>query len=474
MLGVESNGNGLEFQRYIPDDRDLRSAETDPGVLMPSATFLKGFIGQPMRWKVRPSRLPSRSLDYYFMRSSFDTEDMEARQNLEHRLPTPSSISVGPTVGVELLVREDGTAEPSFLYGHGERDGRTTAVKGRPFYLDMTFATEEVPGSTYMGLDFGTSTSSVCYVNQSDIQTYTARSGDRTWRSLSGLVDTLPYPAAQPLTRFISATSEERMARAAREAFEGMLALAVYTAFAEHCTVTGNRTSNYFKGLRQCSAGPLWHTLKGLAAASGRRWLIAKDLLPLVSGGSLAEMDHAVTQVAPAKHGKKSDGVDWPRTLEQFGNALAKVFDGRVFGYFEDMRQKAFRTDCYTGVFRSARGHSLAFNDIYSFEGPVSFPQQFVFVFDLANKTGLHLSPWVVRGLDGGDAQYAERDFFLFDIARGDGYEFKAVQEREGVWVRKGGSFVELYEAVAELMSTDPKLEPISDFEFTLRTFGQN
>jgi hypothetical protein len=171
----------------------------------------------------------------------------------------------------------------------------------------MTFATEEIPGSTYMGLDFGTSTSSVSYVNQSDIQTYTARSSDRTWRSLSDLVDTLPYPAAHPLTHFISATSEERMARAAREAFEGMLALAVYTAF---CTVTGSRTSNYFKGLRQCSAGPLWRTLRDMAAASGRRWLIAKELLPLISGSFLAEMDHAVTQVAPAKHGKKSDGVD--------------------------------------------------------------------------------------------------------------------------------------------------------------------
>jgi hypothetical protein len=183
-------------------------------------------------------------------------------------------------------------------------------------------------------------------------------------------------------------------------------------------------------------------------------------------------MEHAVTQIAPAKHGKKADGVDWPRTLEQFGNALAKVFDDRVFGYFDDARRKPFRTDRYTGVFRSARGHSLAFNDIYSFEGPESFPQEFGFVFDLAAKTGLRLSPWLIRGLDGGDAQYAEPDFFLFDIARGDEYGFKAVQEREGVSIAKGGPFVELYEAVTELMITDPKLEPIRDFEFALRTLG--
>jgi hypothetical protein len=51
-------------------------------------------------------------------------------------------------------------------------------------------------------------------------------------------------------------------------------------------------------------------------------------------------------------------------------------------------------TDRYTRIFRSARGHSSALNDTLSFEGPESFPQEFVFVFDLANKTGLQLSPW--------------------------------------------------------------------------------
>jgi hypothetical protein len=260
------------------------------------------------------------------------------------------------------------------------------------------------------------------------------------------------------------------MARAAREAFEGMLALAVYTAFAEHCTVAGSRSSNYFKELRQCSAGPLWHTLKDMAAASGRRWVISKELLPLVSGGFLAEMEHAVTQVAPAKHGKKSDAVDWPRTLEQFGNVLAKVFEGRVFGYFEEVRRKPFRTDRYMGIFRSARGHSLAVNDIYSFEGPESFPQEFVFVFDLDSKTGLRLSPLCVRGIDGGDAQYVDPDFFLFDIARGDAFGFKAVQEREGVSITKEGYFVELHEGVSNLMTTDPRLEPVRDFQFTPRT----
>lgn len=470
-LGLNPNSTGLEFKRYIPEDRDQRDVETDPGVLMPSATFLRKSIGQPIRWKVRPTNLPTRNLDYYFMRSSFDTEDIAARQNLNHRLPTPAGVRMGPTVGVELLVREDGTAEPSFLYGRGERDGRTTIVKGEPFYLDMTFATEEVPGSSYMGFDFGTSTSSICFVDQADIKTYVARSGDKTWRSLSSLVDTLPYPAAYPLAHLISATSEERIARAEREAFEGMLSLAVYTALAEHCTVAKGQT-NYIKGLRQCSAGPLWRTLKDMANSTGRRWVVSKDLLPLLSGNLLTEMDHAVAQIAPGKHGKKSVGVDWPRILQQFGNSLAKVFEGRLFGFFQEARKKAFRTDRYTGIFRSARGHSSAFNDIYSFEGPECFPEEFVFVFDLSRRTGLRLYPLFVRGLEGDGSHHIDPDFFLFDIARDNEYGFRAVQEREGVSLSKESPFRELYESMTEVTTLDPRLEPIRGFEFTPRILG--
>jgi hypothetical protein len=45
-------------------------------------------------------------------------------------------------------------------------------------------------------------------------------------------------------------------------------------------------------------------------------------------------------------------------------------------------------------------------------------------------------------------------------------------QEREGVTIAKGGCFVDLHEGVAELMTADPRLELIGDFEFTPRTLG--
>ena len=81
-----------------------------------------------------------------------------------------------------------------------------------------------------------------------------------------------------------------------------------------------------------------------------------------------------------------------------------------------------------------------------------AFPREFVFVFDLGSKTGLCLSPLIVRGLEASGAQYVEPDFFLFDIAKKGEFCFKAVQEREGVWLKTGGAFAELNEEVAKLI----------------------
>ena len=154
ILDMDRCGDGFAFAAADPafgllrlDGRPANALETPSG-------------------KPRPAR---RTFYYYFMRSSFDTEEHEGSAGKpESRPTTPPKVRMGP-VGVELLrPGEDGAAGAVLSsMGTGERDGRTTVVKGKPFYLDMTFATEEVPATSYMGLDFGTSTSSTSYVNES-------------------------------------------------------------------------------------------------------------------------------------------------------------------------------------------------------------------------------------------------------------------------------------------------------------------
>jgi hypothetical protein len=67
-------------------------------------------------------------------------------------------------------------------------------------------AASSLRGETYLGFDFGTSTSACSYVDSRDIQIIDERSRVTEWRELAELVTDLPYPTAAPLARYISET----------------------------------------------------------------------------------------------------------------------------------------------------------------------------------------------------------------------------------------------------------------------------
>lgn len=470
-LGLNPNDHGIEFKKFAPDSPELEGIDSDLGVLLPSSTSLRSLVNRPLRWKVRLSKAPTQSLEYYFMRSSFDPEEAGARHNIDSRVSTPKDAVFGSAIGVELLVRDDGTAEPTFVYGRGSL-GQQSVVKGRPFYVDMTFAAEEAGEETYLGFDFGTSTSSLCYVNAGDIKTYADRAMDRTWMGLSDLIDVLPYPAAYPLARFLSETAVEQMDRWGREALEGALGLASYIAYAEHCTLGGPQTS-LFKSFRKRSAGPLWDMLKRCASLSGAKWEFGKELLALTQEPFLDELNHAVSQLAQAKHGKRADGLDYARVLERIGNVLAKTLSGKLFGYFEDARRKPFSMNMFQGIFRNARGVAPPFIDVYEYEGLEYFPQEFVFLLDVERGAGLPLFPLLVRGIDQARSHHEEPDFFVYDIVRQDGKEiaFKAVQEKNEVSLRPNGALAELFTATDALLQQDPRLTVVIGIKVRTRSF---
>ena len=200
-LALRPDDGDVEIRRFESLTEPLRKRSTpdrdsDEGVLLPAASSLRGLIDQPLRWRVRLSRPPRRHLEYYFMRASFDPQDA---QNVEEiRINTPRNISFQSSIEVELTVREDGTAEPRFIYGPGGK----ARVDGRPFWMDMTFATEEVEGESYLGFDFGTSTSACSFIHTRDTQLIEKDSEASGWKDLSDLVDDLPYPCAAPHSGF--------------------------------------------------------------------------------------------------------------------------------------------------------------------------------------------------------------------------------------------------------------------------------
>jgi hypothetical protein len=106
--------------------------ETEEGVLLNSASVLSGLVDRPLRWRVGLPKPPRRRLQYYFLRSSFDPDDVANLQNIDTRVETPPGTSFASSIDVELLVKEDGTTVPTFVYGHGALSGQEVHVEGRP------------------------------------------------------------------------------------------------------------------------------------------------------------------------------------------------------------------------------------------------------------------------------------------------------------------------------------------------------
>jgi hypothetical protein len=414
-------------------------------------------MDKPMRWKVRLNRPPKRTLDYYFMRASFDYEDVHNLHNVDHRVHTPAGAGFDAGIQVELTVREDGTTTPRFIYRQGAPGIEPIEVMGQPFYVDMTFGAESAVGEAYIGFDFGTSNSSFSYVEQGAIKAYSERGNDKNWRELSDLVSVLPYPVAAPLAKFMAETTKERLELLGLEAFEAFLCLAAYVSYCEYCCTKGSAQTRLLKGCQQRSAGPLWALLKGALRELRGPAHFSRGYLKLVEEPFFVEIDQAVSEVAKVKHGKKAIGLDYVRVLGILGNVTNQVFAEQLFGSFEAVTKQRSKKE-YTGFFRCARGPSPPFIDLYEYSGKESFSDEQAFVCDPESSQALLLTPLMlwVQGESG--TRLRERQLFMFDIAKDGAFGFKATEVLEGMEARSDNDLAPIFEDLQRMRDFDPQL----------------
>ena len=406
------------------------------------------------------------------MRSSFDPDDLDNLHNLlDKRVETPAGTKFGGTIEVELTVREDGTAFPKFIYGRGGNRGQEVIVVGNPFYLDMTFATEEVDGDTYLGFDFGTSTSAFSFVKNADVDEFKDRSKDSNWRDLSDLVQSLPYPAAYPLACFIAETSKDGLEKLGRETLECMLSVAAYVCYAECLAEGGTSSSSMFKGYEHRSAGPLWDLLNRCSRALGAKAVFSKYATALTTGDVASELNSVVNEVAQAKHGKIARSLDYPRIIGIVGNALAKLFRENHMGYFEDVRQAQFSFGTFEGIFRSIQGPYAPFGNLFEYQGDQGVPSGLVFLISPERGQALNLSPLIISGLKLLPGLRGP-EVHLFDIYRRkeDVFGFKAVQEDEECRLEEDGKFGEIYSQLSAMRVADRACPLLRELELTRKS----
>lgn len=410
-LGLRPDDDELEWCHFRPLETSLPKCD-DSGTLLPSSTSLRAFLDRPMRWKARLKSPPRTSLQYHYLKSSFDPSDLNSVHNIvDHTVRTPRGTAFGSSVEVELTVRSDGTATPAFIYAKGNTE---TRVEGVSFFLDMTFADNVGARSAYLGLDFGTATSAVSLVSQDDITAYVHRSRDRSWLDLGELVQSIPYPVAHPLAMYITQTDANQLEKYGLATLEAAL---TFIAYVSMCDLASSDSSfpfkKFFRDFRR-SAGPLKHLLvelRKLASQSGR---LSSDLLSIVDDESFHLVDQAVSEAAKAKHFKRSS-VDYNQILSLLGNHIRRSLGGRVMGVFEGIERKGFGGG-YRGIFRCLEGPNYPFVRLYDFEGARDFFSAQVFISDTQTGSVLSVSPFYLWGLGATLGRSSGYDLYAGDL----------------------------------------------------------
>ncbi|HHK2748267.1 TPA: hypothetical protein ACQRLW_005214 [Pseudomonas aeruginosa] len=368
-----------------------------PGDLMPSAQALHNFISEHLQWKIRLSKPPKSKLTYVFSKPSDSglTEDNEVYNSENQVIYTRDNKQFDSYITVDLLIKEDGTVYPSFIYKMPNKENGVegATVEGRPFAIDMTTGiTSTSSPKNYIGFDFGTSCSSLCLLTQDQVKITAARSNDPTWTSLSDSISYLPYPVAYPLRKYLDVKNTTTSATVAREAFEAALAFMTYVTVAE--LYSNKKAGRIFKNFQHRSMGPLKSVLKQSIEALGNSAKFSKPIRSFLEKNDTL-LERAISEFNNHKHEKLEDNAfDYHSHLSLVISCCTKLMRGKLFGYMTDMEQKPFEDDKFTGVFKVA--HDVPpFTKSHAFESSKQKPRTLAVLTETESEFALPLFPLI-------------------------------------------------------------------------------
>ena len=463
---LDADGTGQQIRPFKPMHDVSGGRSLVPGQLLPSASALRKFVGGTLRWKVRLPHPPKQRLDYFFLRSTLDVEDVANLYNVDHSVFTESGTNFDSNIRVELDIRADGTCVPRFVYRVGQ-DGQPQAFReGRPFCIDMTL--DEGGGArAYLGVDFGTSNTSISYVDQEAIDIVERRGREGGWLELGDLVERLPFPVANPLQRLLGETGTDGAARAMLEVVEACLAFAAYTAYAEAVS-SGRGGGGLFREFvrAQRSVGPLKKLLFGALEKLAGRSIFAQEYRTLADRYSLL-LEKQIAILNDFKHNKVSAAeVDAQELIRVLANACNRAMDGCVFGHFEGVTKMRFG-NAFSGVFRVA-SVARPFYRMVKYEGREAFSPEEAFIVNLEEGRCLALSPLILWRYRERQAAGEEMCEGIDKYEEGKGYSYVVFGEQKSRYLSPEED-QELVTQLEEMRKSDCELGSYEGLKFTQR-----
>lgn len=466
-LILDPDSKGPQVTRLKPVTDGLLDKNT-AGVLLPAASILESYIDLPMKWKFNLSTPPKKTLDYWFMASSFDPNDINNVHNIiDHTIRTPPNTNFDSQLFLELTVRQDGTACPRFYYRSAKPNVPELSVEGKPFAMDMTFGGASGASHAYMGIDFGTSNSSITYVDQQNIKIYEERSKDSTWSNINDFTQTLPYPIAAPLSNYLSSKSSNIDDRA-REVIESFLMFGAYVAYSEYCTLFHPRSeTKFFKDFTQRSAGPLLALMRNTLEKIKDQGEFSKPLKQLFEEPIKNEINELINQINDIKHNKSSFKPDFQRAIRLFANVFNQYGADFKFGYFEDVKKATFKKN-FNGIFRNAVGHHFPFLDVYQYTGDMSFSEDEAILVSIETGNVLNLSPLLFWSKAFNDKDVFESELNIFDANQKGNFSYKFAGKNGSVVINHTQEFVPVVEFLNSMLLVDQNREIIKNVAIDL------
>lgn len=453
MLGTEEQAPGA--YRFRPQNVMVQTEEPSEGTLLHSAQIIQASVDTPLRWKVRLPSPPKHHLDYYFLKSSLDFSDLRSLHNVDTRAFTPAKTRFDSHVTVELTVDEKGSAHPRFIYRRGHGESEEVSVKGKPFYMDMTTLEAASVGEAYLGLDFGTSNSSVAYVERDAVRVFSQRAGEEGWRELNELCNTLPYPAAHPIAKFVAGADERMLRDAFPEAFESTLHMLMVLAYIDYCATKGEKPSSIFKTFSKASAGPTWAILRTLIDMKVKGGDFTPTIARLLTDPARNRIDSAIDAINDVKHHRTPEQFDYHRALGLIGNILGRALNGWSFGSFEAVLKQGFGTR-HKGLFRVAVGSHAPFIQILAYEGQQAFSEQEALLVNPEKSIAIRLSPfyfWTSR------QEHQSPTVAMLDSTEKLRSTFRTVERGSKYEIAQCHELVDLHDMCRALAELDQKIE---------------
>ncbi len=472
FLLLNPDNVGCEPRQFQPKTTELPEVKSRPGLLLPTASLLASFVDRPMQWKVRLGKAPKHRLDYYFLQSSMDPNDVKNLQNVEETtLHTPPNCEFDSFLQTQLTIRPDGTAIPKFTYRSAGGSGREFAKEGRSFFVDMTDASGG-GGEAYIGLDFGTSNTAVSYIDRTWVNLIETRAKESSWRELGELVDLLPSPLAIPLARYIGDVRDSSPVPPGFSFLEAALCLLAYVAYSDYCATPRRGITRFMKGFPHRSSSYSWHLLQSVLGQPNGERVTHQALSRLLERKNQQMLDDITRNWAETRHEVSlAENNAVLASVRLLANVAHAVFSRHRFGFFQGVQKERFASR-YTGRFRIAHGKP-PYSGFVPYGGTLAFSEAEAVLADIENGHVLPLAPLVFWYPCSSHREAENGHCYLLDLCREQGGATTARYKAAGFSCSlevssKHAEMVALLDLLQSMRTADPQSSKHENLRFEL------